>query len=258
MPQTWVERLQIVEYARAFFLGRAGWTHVGALLIISGAFGLFRRGSVVEVGGLWTGTLGEDMELVMRLHKEYLKAGRPHRIAFTPDPICWTEVPKDLGMLARQRRRWHLGLMQTVMKHDQMIGNPRFGLTGMLSMPFHAYIEAIGCVVEVAGTILLPIFLLMGAIPKSLFLLFVVLAIGYGTALSLASVLLAEVTVRRYPRFRDAMVLMAFAFIENFGYRQIMTFFRAQGVLRYFWGQHHWEVVVHSGLPAKAEAAQVV
>ncbi len=172
-------------------------------------------------------------------------------MAFTTDPVCWTECPRTVSMLARQRRRWQLGLMQTVMKHEKMIFNPRYGMLGMLSMPFHAYVEAIGCVIEAAGTILVPFSFLVGAMPFSLFLLLVFLAIGYGTLLSIASVLLEETTVRRYPTIRNVMTLVGYAILENLGYRQMVTFFRAQGVLRFFtFGKKTWEVVTKKGVAA--------
>jgi len=109
MPKRWLERFQVLEYARAFFTGRAGWSHFKSLLIISGAFGLFRRTAVLEAGGFLVGTVSEDMELVVRLHKHFLRKGQPYNIRFTPDPICWTEVPTDLKTLRRQRNRWHRG-----------------------------------------------------------------------------------------------------------------------------------------------------
>ena len=130
MPRRWIERLQIVEYARAFFTGRAGWSHFKSLLIISGAFGLFRRTAVLEAGGFKVGTVAEDMELVVRLHKHFRQQRKPYNIRFTPDPICWSEVPSDLGTLRRQRNRWHRGLWETLWTHKGMLFNPRYGRVG--------------------------------------------------------------------------------------------------------------------------------
>ena len=172
-------------------------------------------------------------------------------MVFTTDPICWTESPHTLAMLARQRRRWQLGLMQTVMKHNDMIFNPRYGALGFLSVPFHAYVECLGCLVEALGYVLVPFSFLVGAMPTYLFLLILVLAIGYGTLLSLGSVLLEETTLRRYPGLRHLWVLIGFAVLENLGYRQIVTLFRAQGVLRYFTGLRQWEKVEHKGVGSR-------
>jgi cellulose synthase/poly-beta-1,6-N-acetylglucosamine synthase-like glycosyltransferase len=152
-------------------------------------------------------------------------------------------------MFARQRRRWQLGLMQTVMKNDDIIFNRKFGSLGFFSMPFHAYIEAMGCLIEAIGFwFIMPLGFILGAIPAWLFFLFLFLAVGYGTLLSMGSVLLEEATLRRYPRLKDVLKLMLFAVIENVGYRQVLSIFRFQGVMRYFAGVRRWEKVEHKGI----------
>ncbi len=255
LPKSWIERCQVVEYIRTFLFGRPGWNFLNATFICSGAFCLLQKESVVLAGGFSTDTVTEDIDMIATLHRHMKDKGYKYRMVFTTDPICWTEAPHTVHMLARQRRRWQLGLIQTVMKHNMMIANPRYGLMGMISMPFHAYVEALGCVVEAAGLILLPFSFLVGAMPFSLFLLLMFLAVGYGTLLSIGSVLLAEATVRRYPSYRDVLTLLLFALIENFGYRQMVTFIRAHGVLQYFYGKQKWEAVVHRGLePGAADA----
>jgi cellulose synthase/poly-beta-1,6-N-acetylglucosamine synthase-like glycosyltransferase len=135
IPKKWVERFQVLEYARAFFTGRAGWSHFKSLLIISGAFGLFRRTAVLEAGGFRVGTVAEDMELVVRLHKHFLRERKPYNLRFTPDPICWSEVPSDLGTLRRQRNRWHRGLWETLWTHKDMLFNPRYRRLGLVAVP---------------------------------------------------------------------------------------------------------------------------
>src|SRR5262249_31671829 len=145
-------------------------------------------------------TVTEDIDMIATLHRFLKKKKWKYQMVFTTDPVCWTECPKSPSMLGRQRRRWQLGLIQTAIKHDALIFNPRHGMLGMLSVPFHAYIEAIGCLVEALGLVILPISFFIGAMPFSMFLLLMFLAFGYGTLLSMASVLLAEATVRRYPK----------------------------------------------------------
>jgi cellulose synthase/poly-beta-1,6-N-acetylglucosamine synthase-like glycosyltransferase len=247
LPKSWLERCQVVEYIRTFLFGRPGWNFLDANFICSGAFCLLQKEAVVLAGGFGTDTVTEDIDMIATLHQFQRDKGWKYRMVFTTDPVCWTECPKELGMLARQRRRWHLGLMQTVMKHDNLVFSFKHGMLGMLSMPFHAFIEAIGCVVETVGFIILPLSFLVGAMPFSLFLLLMFLAFGYGTLLSTASVLLAEATVRRYPKYSDMLTLMLYALLENFGYRQLISFFRAQGVFRYVFGAQKWEVVTKSG-----------
>jgi cellulose synthase/poly-beta-1,6-N-acetylglucosamine synthase-like glycosyltransferase len=247
LPKTWIERCQVVEYMRTFLFGRPGWNLLNATFICSGAFCLFHRETVLQAGGFSTDTVTEDVDVIATLHRFLRKKGTKYRMVFTADPVCWTEAPHTVAMLARQRRRWQLGLTQTVMKHNDMIFNPRYGAVGMISMPFHAYIEAIGCVVEAAGTLFVPVSFLIGAMPFSLFMLILFLAIGYGTLLSMGSVLLAELNLHRYPHLRQVMILMGYAVVECVGYRQMTAFFRAQGVLKYLTGSTRWELVAHKG-----------
>ena len=247
LPRTWLERCQVVEYIRTFLFGRPGWNFLHANFITSGAFCLLQKEAVVLVGGFESDTVTEDIDIIAKLHRHNKAKRWAYRMVFTTDPVCWTECPKNIDMLARQRRRWQLGLMQTVMKHNSMIFAFRHGMLGMVSMPFHAYIEAIGCIVESFGLILLPLSFFVGAMPLSLFLMLMFLAFGYGTLLSMASVLLAEATVRRYPNLNDVFTLFQYAMLENLGYRQLISFFRAQGVLRYFTGTQKWEVVTKGG-----------
>lgn len=251
LPATWLERCQVVEYTRTFLFGRPGWNLLGATFICSGAFCLFHRETVLEVGGFSTDTVTEDIDVIATLHRHLRRNKRKYRMVFTPDPVCWTEAPHTLAMLGRQRRRWQLGLTQTVMKHNDMIFNPRYGTLGLISMPFHAYMEALGCVVEAFGTVFVPFSFLVGAMPFSLFLLIMLLAVGYGTLLSMGSVLLAEINLYRYPRIRHVTTLMIYSVIEGVGFRQIMAFFRAQGVLQYFLGVKKWELVVHRGATSR-------
>lgn len=258
LPATWIERCQVMEYIRTFLFGRPGWNFLNATFICSGAFCLLQKESVVLAGGFSKDTVTEDIDMIAKLHCYMKSKGWEYRMVFTTDPVCWTEAPHDLVTLGKQRRRWQLGLMQTVMRHNRMIGNPHFGSTGMLSMPFHAYIEAMGCVVEALGYILLPLSFLFSSTPPKFFLLMLLLALSYGTLLSMGSILLADATVRRYPRYRDLWCLMAYTLIENLGYRQLITFFRAHGVLQYYLGRHKWEVVKHGGLKPVAGAPAAV
>lgn len=127
LPAGRLAALQVIEYFRAFLIGRVGWTRFNALLIISGAFGLFQRTAVEETGGYWTDTVGEDAELVVRIHRHFRDRAIPYRVVFVPDPVCWTEAPEDLRTLSRQRRRWQRGLGQTIWRHRRVVGRPRYG-----------------------------------------------------------------------------------------------------------------------------------
>ena len=163
MPRRLIENVQVVEYLRAFLAGRTGWAKLGALLIISGAFGVFRRDLAVACGGYDTTTVGEDAEFVVRLHRYCRDNEIPYRVSFLADPVCWTEVPRSFRVLCRQRNRWHRGLLETLSRHRGMIGRPRYGIVGLLGMPYFALFEALGPLVETLGYLVAATSLVLGS-----------------------------------------------------------------------------------------------
>jgi cellulose synthase/poly-beta-1,6-N-acetylglucosamine synthase-like glycosyltransferase len=216
----------VLEYFRAFLIGRVGWTRLNALLIISGAFGVFQRQAVEEVGGYATDTVGEDMELVVRLHRHFRARGIPYRIEFVADPVCWTEVPEDLGSLSRQRRRWHRGLGQTLWRHRSATFNRRYGAFGLIAMPYFVLLEFLGPVVETVGTALTVVAFIVGDLSGASFVAFLVLAFLVAILLSIAALALEEFNFRRHPRTRDIVSLVFYTLLENLGYRQLNDLWR--------------------------------
>jgi cellulose synthase/poly-beta-1,6-N-acetylglucosamine synthase-like glycosyltransferase len=250
LPRTWLERFQVVEYLRSFLFGRTGWHLLGGTLIVSGAFAVFHRVTVIEAGGFSRDTVTEDMDLIVQLHQWAADNHRQIRMSFTSDPVCWTECPSTLRMLAHQRRRWQLGLCQTLWKHSEILFARKYGIVGWLSTPFHTYVEGMGAAVEFLGYLLVPLALYLGIVPRGLLLVFILLGFIYGGFLSVGAVLLEELTYRRYPRFKDLMTLLMFAILENIGYRQLVLYFRFQGVLKFIQGSRRWEKVAHVGATA--------
>jgi cellulose synthase/poly-beta-1,6-N-acetylglucosamine synthase-like glycosyltransferase len=262
LPTSWLERFQVLEYARAFFTGRSGWSRFGALLIISGAFGVFRRESVIQVGGYSLDTVTEDLELVMRFHRWYRRERRPYRIIFQPDPICWTEVPSDLLTLRRQRNRWHRGLWETLWRYRGMLFNPRYGKVGMLGLPYFWLFEALSPVVEVAGYVILPVTFLLGVLNIPFAALFVVLALLYGILLSEMAVGIETMLLARYPRIRDRLTLFAASFLEFMGYHQILAMERFVAMFqikrkRGTWGRMRRAAVTTAAEPFRPEVTSV-
>jgi cellulose synthase/poly-beta-1,6-N-acetylglucosamine synthase-like glycosyltransferase len=226
LPANPLAVLQVLEYFRAFLIGRVGWTRLNALLIISGAFGLFQREAVEEVGGWATDTVGEDMELVVRLHRHFRARGLPYRIEFVADPVCWTEVPEDLGSLSRQRRRWHRGLGQTLWRHRRGVGNPRYGALGLIALPYFLLFEFLGPVVETFGAALTVVAFIAGDLSGASFVGFLLLAFLVGVVLSIAALALEEFNFRRHQRTRDVVSMVLYSVLENFGYRQLNDLWR--------------------------------
>ena len=215
--------LQVVEYLRAFLTGRVGWSNLQSLLIISGAFGIYKRQEVIEIGGYTHDTDTEDLELVVRLHEHMRRKKQPYRVVFVPDPVCWTESPETLRVLARQRNRWHRGLLQTIWLHKRMLFNPRYGNVGMFAFPYFAIFELLGPFIETFGYVVVILSFLLGVLDVQFFMMFLAVAVLYGVFLSIAAILLEEISFRRYPGWVDLTKLLAYSVIENFGYRQLMS-----------------------------------
>jgi len=252
LPAHWLARFQVVEYLRAFLAGRVAMSAMNCLLIVSGAFGLFRRDAVVQAGGFRTDTIGEDMEIIVRLHRLMRKQEKPYRIVFQPDPVCWTEVPESPAILQNQRNRWHRGTLQVLTAHAQMIGSARYGAVGMFAMPYFAIFEAASPVVETFGYVLNGAALLFGLVDVVFAQLFFLTAIAFGALISVLAVLLEEVSFRRYPRTRDLLMLVAAGVLENFGYRQLTAWWRLKGTWDFFRGRQGWGRMVRKGFAGPA------
>jgi cellulose synthase/poly-beta-1,6-N-acetylglucosamine synthase-like glycosyltransferase len=235
-------RFQIVEYLRAFLFGRVGWSRLNSVMIISGAFAIFRRTALVEVGGYSTDTVGEDMELILRMHRVFFDKKKPYRILFLPDPICWTQVPEDFRSLGNQRRRWQRGLAESLMKNRRLCFNRRYGWVGMLGFPFFVLCELLSPAIELIGYCIVVTAIALNAIDWRLAVSYLACAMLLGTILSMSSLLLEAMAFRKYPSIRDTLVLSAYAVLESFGYRQLHSFWRCRGLAdsvtkRGSWGQ---------------------
>lgn len=256
MPKSFLGRIQAVEYLRAFLFGRVGWDYFNSLLIISGAFGVFDREAVLEVGGYLHDTVGEDMELVVRLHRHFREKKEKYNIRFLPEPVCWTKVPTDWEALGRQRNRWQRGLADSLWRHRKMLFNPDYGRLGMLAMPYFVFVEMFGPIVELTGFVYFFAILALGHLESTFVLLFFTVAIMLGMVLSVSAVLCEEFTYRRYPSIKDVATLTLYAFIENIGYRQIHTWWRFKGLIDFFKGKKEWGEMTRKGFSEEQEGEQ--
>jgi len=258
LPDAHLPIFQVVEYLRAFLSGRVGWSALQSLLIISGAFGIYKKKHVLEIGGYSDNTDTEDLELVVRLHRHMKEMKRKYRVVFVPDPVCWTEVPETLSVLSRQRNRWHRGLFQTMWMHKGMVLNPKYGVLGMVAMPYFFIFEMLGPFVESLGYLVVLLSFLLGFLNVEFFLLFLAVSVLYGIFLSVASVLLEEVSSRRYPGWIDLTKLLVFSVLENFGYRQLLSLFKVKAFWDVLRRKRAWGKMDRSGFrqqePREAES----
>lgn len=247
LPANALARFQVVEYLRAFLAGRVTQSAANALLIVSGAFGVFKRDALLAVGGFKHDTIGEDMELVTRLHRVYRERKQRYRIVFQPDPVCWTEAPESRTVLARQRNRWQRGTLQVLSHHRRLLFNPRYGVVGLFAMPYYLLFEALGPVIETAGYVVTLAAIPLGLLDLRFAQLLFLSAVMYGTMISLLSVVLEEISFRRYLRVSDLLTMVLFGFLENFGYRQLTTWWRLQGVVDFLRGKQGWGAMTRKG-----------
>ncbi|MBN1288769.1 MAG: glycosyltransferase [Actinobacteria bacterium] len=247
LPRNILANLQIVEYLRAFLGGRMGWSALRSLLIISGAFGLFRREVVVEIGGYRRETVGEDMDLVVRMHRHLREKKQEYRMYFVPDPVCWTEAPEKYVQLSRQRDRWQRGLIESLGSNLRMLFNPRYGPIGLVAMPYFFFFEMFGPAVELLGYIAVVIAIIFGFINYQFFVLFIAVAFLYSIAISLFAVYLEGVAFQRYARIGSLLRLAFFAILENLGYRQINSWWRSKAYFTYFTRRRKWGEIDHKG-----------
>jgi cellulose synthase/poly-beta-1,6-N-acetylglucosamine synthase-like glycosyltransferase len=253
LPTNRLAMMQVVEYFRAFLVARIGWDRINSLIVISGAFGLFSRSHVEAVGGWAHGTVGEDVELVTRLHGHLRKSGEPFEVSFVPDPVCWTEAPETIGGLARQRRRWQRGLAETLWRHKHMICNPRYGALGMIALPYFVAFELLGVLFESLGLVVSLVVFILGAFSLVVFVSFLAVSILVSMLVSAGSVVLEEYVVHRNQRRQDVARLVLYASLESFGYRQLNAYWRFRGLIDVSLRKSGWGEQQRRGLERGAE-----
>ena len=247
LPCNALARFQVIEYFRAFLGGRIGMSMLKSMLIVSGAFGLFRKDIALQCGGYRAESIGEDMDLIVRMRRHLHNTKRPFEIRFIPDPICWTEAPETLKCLSRQRNRWHRGLLDTLLHNKIMLFNPRYGITGLFAMPFYFVFEMLGPFIELLGYIIFAACIGLGLVNYPFAVLFFLVAVVLGTLLSLLSILLGEYSSERYPRRKDILILTLFSLLENILYRQWLTLVRVLAFFDFYKGKEEWGAMQKKG-----------
>lgn len=275
LPKKVITRFQIVEYIRAFTMGRSALARLDSLLIISGAFGIFHKEYVQKVGGYltryltskisreYTGiqneTVCEDMEIIVRMQRYIKEKKLSKRIDYVPHPLCWTEVPEDIKSLSKQRNRWQRGLIETISFNRKMLFNARYGRIGLFALPYYFLFEFIGAFVEFLGYITLPFLFFFDNWNYSYLFMFLVVSVVYGTLLSVSSVAISawpektsetDVSGRSLIYFnntKDITILAIYAFLENFGYRQMNVWWRVKALMHYLKGKKEWEKFERKG-----------
>jgi cellulose synthase/poly-beta-1,6-N-acetylglucosamine synthase-like glycosyltransferase len=254
LPRKSIEIIQVIEYLRAFLIGREAWAQGNMMLIISGAFGLFRTDLVRAIGGYRANAIGEDFDLVTRLHRYLLEKGQEYRIQFVPDPVCWTEAPSDLKSLGRQRARWHKGLLDTLRLNIDMLFRSPYGRVGALALPYLWIYELIAPIIELGGIVTIIVAAVLGDLSRDFFIQFMIFGYAFATMISIGAVLQEELTYKRYSDWQDVARLLTYCFFEHFPYRQLHMAWRLQGLWQYMRGDMSWKSLERKGLQATTSA----
>jgi cellulose synthase/poly-beta-1,6-N-acetylglucosamine synthase-like glycosyltransferase len=250
-PRNWLAGVQAVEYTRAFLVGRVGWNLLGGNLIISGAFGVFRRELLLEVGGYEHNTIGEDMEVIARLRRRGYEVGAPVRVEFSPDPVAWTEVPESLRSLARQRNRWYRGLLDVLARHKTMLFNPRYRSAGLMGMPYYLIVEALAPMLELVGITGLAVGFATGNLGVGTL---EVIAFAYmmGAVVSILALMFDECAYHSYRGPVDRLLLCWYAVTEQIFYRPMNLVWRLWGLILRFRGRLEWGDMHRAGFKVES------
>jgi hypothetical protein len=250
IPKQILPRFQVLEYTRAFLLGRMAWSHLDGLMLISGAMGIFDRETVIKAGGYSIKTVGEDMELVLRMRRYMAERNNKYEVTYIPDPLCWTEVPSDLKSMRRQRTRWTRGLVESLRTHRKIFFNRNFGRLGMLGYPYWFFFEWLSPLIAFAGFVYTFFLIITNSLNWPFYLLLFLFVYTFAVLLSTWSVLFEEITFHKYKKKKDVFKLLSAAFLEPFFY-PVHTYFAIRGNIEALRGKKGWGKAERSGFDKK-------
>lgn len=248
LPNTFLARAQILEYFRAFLMGRMAWSKVDGLLLISGAFGMFDKETVIEVGGYNTNTVGEDMELLVRMRRMMQEKNMDYTVGFVPDPLCWTEVPQQWKVLHRQRNRWTRGTIETLLLHRKMIFNPKYKILGMLSAPYWLFFEWLAPIIEFFGILFFLFLLICGQVDGLVFSIFFGVVYSFAILFSFTALYFEEFSFQQYKKPKYMLVLIGTAFLEPLLYHPFVMWAAIKGNIDFLMGKKSWGEMSREGL----------
>ncbi|MFC6860108.1 glycosyltransferase family 2 protein [Zunongwangia atlantica] len=248
LPEKFVARVQVIEYFRAFLMGRMAWSRVDGLLLISGAFGMFDKQIAIEAGGYNHNTVGEDMELLVRMRRMMREKNIPYKVGFVPDPLCWTEVPQSWEILKRQRNRWTRGTAETLLLHKKMIFNPKYGVLGLLSTPFWLFFEWMAPLIEFSGTVFFIFLLWFGLISWKFFFTFLFVVYAFAVLFSITALFFEEYSFQQYKKPKYIFKLIGTAFLEPIVYHPFVMWAAVRGNWDLIIGKKSWGEMTRTGL----------
>jgi peptidoglycan-N-acetylglucosamine deacetylase len=255
LADNFLARVQTLEYIRAFLLGRMAWSRVNGLLLISGAFGAFDKEIAISCGGYNHKTVGEDMELVVRMRRYMEEQKVPYRVTFIPDPLCWTEAPSSFKILGRQRNRWTRGTIETLLFHKKMFFNPKYGLVGMLSYPYWFFFEFLAPIIEFFGVVAFVFFALFGETDWHNFFYLLSFILSFGFLYSVFAILMEVMTYNQYKNPKDVLKLILTALLEPFIFHPFVVWSAIEGNVDFLQKKSAWGEMTRQGFATKKPGA---
>ncbi|MFA5296947.1 MAG: glycosyltransferase [Lutibacter sp.] len=250
-PKKWIERAQILEYLRAFLLGRMAWSRLNGLLVISGAFGLFDKKIAIEVGGYDTNTVGEDMEIIVRMRRYMEEIKQKYRVAYIPDPLCWTEAPDNYKILISQRNRWTRGTIETLKKHRKIGFNSAYKSLGMLSYPYWFFFERLAPIVEILGIVYFGILIGLNQVRWDYTIAFIILAYLFTVLFSIVAIFSEELTFHQYKKKGTGFKLLMISLLEPFVLHPFILYAAIRGNIDYYFNKKKkWGEMTRKGMAA--------
>lgn len=228
-PDNFFARFQELEYIRSFLFGRMAWSKINGLLLVSGGLGMFDKETVIEAGGYWHKSLGEDMELITRMRKLMHEKKEKFLIIYIPESLCWTEVPSSMEIFMRQRVRWARGLVQTLYLHKKVFLNPKYGLTGFMIFPYFVFYEFLVPILEVVGLLVLIADILFFNVNYEFLIIASCFVYLFYITITLASVLLDQLIYKHYSGLKEILILILMIFIEPLVFHPINVFASMKG-----------------------------
>jgi poly-beta-1,6-N-acetyl-D-glucosamine synthase len=250
-PSDFLARFQVIEYFRAFLVGRMAWSRLNGLLLVSGALGLFDKKIVIEVGGYDTNTVGEDMELVVRMRKYMAQQRLDYKVVYIPDPLCWTEAPSSLKQLGNQRNRWTRGTIETMLTHWEIAFNPKYKLLGLLSFPYWLLFEWFAPLIETLGILSAVVYIFFGYIDSMFFISITLMVLSFAWALSAFAILYEELTYRQYNDRGALWKMFVTAILEPLIFHPINLYWSVRGNIDFVFGKKSWGEMNRKGFAKK-------
>lgn len=265
---------QIIEYIKSFLVSRISLSKLNSLLIMSGAFSVYRRNDLTNIGGFLTirnnhrylkeifktekETVCEDMEIVIRLWRYYHENNQPGRVVYLAKPLCWTEAPDNSKNLYKQRSRWHLGLAECLFMHSKMLFDPKYFSTGLLAFPYYFFFELFSPVIKLSAFIFIIYVSVQGLLNVSWVLLmglFITLTSGLITSITTVIVerwsekqAIRNRDALRYKSFTDWLKLLLVSIIGDFSYSFFKIFAQFKGLMDFARQKSEWNKFERKGI----------